>query len=78
MSEKSVRAGGLLVGLLLAFLVAFMSPVTARADGQPTQLEVEVSAWVDGSVEVAGRLLDSGGSGVPGAHIAVSVAGCLS
>ena len=75
MSEKSVRAGGLLVGLLLAFLVAFMSPVTARADGQPTQLEVEVSAWVDGSVEVAGRLLDSGGSGVPGAHIAVSVAG---
>ncbi|MDO5066784.1 MAG: carboxypeptidase regulatory-like domain-containing protein [Propionibacteriaceae bacterium] len=75
MSEKIVRVSGLVIGLLLAVLAAIMTPAVARADGRATQLEAEVSAWVDGSVEVSGRLVDSSGNPVPGAPVVASVAG---
>ncbi|RRD03692.1 Ig-like domain repeat protein [Arachnia propionica] len=75
MSEKIVRVGRSVVGLLLTFLVALMFPVVARADDRPTNLETQVSAWVDGTVEVSGQLVDVGGTAVPGAPVVVSVGG---
>lgn len=75
MNEKLMRVGRLAAGLLLTFLVLVLQPAIARADGTQTRLEIQLSAWEDGRVEVAGTLRDIAGTGVVAAPVAASVHG---